>query len=175
MIEQLKWFDRSHNFDFPIELYPCLIERLRGTAGRLEELLRSHPSRFLTVRLNGAWSMQEHAGHLYDLDELHNGRLDDFIAGAATLRGWDVTNKKTVHARYNVNSLDTILRNFRSTRHHFVYRLENIDNALLSRIAQHPRLQLPMRLVDMVYFVAEHDDHHLARISAIARTLQQRS
>jgi hypothetical protein len=28
----------------------------------------------------------------------------------------------------------------------------------------HPRLKQPMRLVDHLYFVAEHDDYHLARI-----------
>jgi hypothetical protein len=28
----------------------------------------------------------------------------------------------------------------------------------------HPRLKQPMRLVDHLYFVAEHDDHHLATI-----------
>jgi hypothetical protein len=28
----------------------------------------------------------------------------------------------------------------------------------------HPRLKQPMRLVDHLYFVVEHDDHHVARI-----------
>jgi hypothetical protein len=28
-----------------------------------------------------------------------------------------------------------------------------------------------MRLIDMAYFVAEHDDHHLASIRTIARRL----
>jgi hypothetical protein len=28
----------------------------------------------------------------------------------------------------------------------------------------HPRLKTPMRLIDHLYFVAEHDDHHHARI-----------
>jgi hypothetical protein len=28
---------------------------------------------------------------------------------------------------------------------------------------------LPMRLVDMVFFQAEHDDYHLARISELMR------
>jgi hypothetical protein len=28
-----------------------------------------------------------------------------------------------------------------------------------------------MRLVDMAFFVAEHDDHHLARMTALARVL----
>jgi hypothetical protein len=40
----------------------------------------------------------------------------------------------------------------------------------LSASAVHPRLQQPMRLVDMLYFVAEHDDHHLARMTALARS-----
>jgi hypothetical protein len=33
-----------------------------------------------------------------------------------------------------------------------------------ARTAWHGRLQEPMRLVDHVFFFAEHDDHHLARI-----------
>jgi hypothetical protein len=33
----------------------------------------------------------------------------------------------------------------------------------------HPRLQQPMRVVDMAFFVAEHDDHHLARMTQLAR------
>jgi hypothetical protein len=31
-------------------------------------------------------------------------------------------------------------------------------------LARHPRLGTPMRLIDLAYFVAEHDDHHLARL-----------
>jgi hypothetical protein len=32
------------------------------------------------------------------------------------------------------------------------------------RTMLHPRLKQTMRLVDHLYFVAEHDDHHLAHI-----------
>ncbi|MBC8367786.1 hypothetical protein H8E52_10280 [bacterium] len=35
--------------------------------------------------------------------------------------------------------------------------------------ALHPRLKTPMRACDMLYFMAEHDDHHLARISEIIK------
>jgi len=38
-----------------------------------------------------------------------------------------------------------------------------------ARVAIHPRLNIPMRLVDMLYFQAEHDDYHLARISELVR------
>jgi hypothetical protein len=34
----------------------------------------------------------------------------------------------------------------------------------VSKAILHPRLKQPMRLVDHLYFAAEHDDHHLARI-----------
>jgi hypothetical protein len=33
----------------------------------------------------------------------------------------------------------------------------------------HPRLNQPMRVVDLLFFVAEHDDYHLARISELIR------
>jgi hypothetical protein len=45
-----------------------------------------------------------------------------------------------------------------------VQRVETIDPALFARSMLHPRLQQPMRLVDHLYFAAEHDDHHLACI-----------
>ena len=32
----------------------------------------------------------------------------------------------------------------------------------------HPRLGTPMRLIDLAFFVAEHDDHHLAQITHLA-------
>ncbi len=39
----------------------------------------------------------------------------------------------------------------------------------LGKTALHPRLKTPMRLIDSLYFVAEHDDHHLAIISNLLR------
>jgi hypothetical protein len=44
------------------------------------------------------------------------------------------------------------------------------DSNTLGLLSVHPRLQQPMRLVDSLYFVAEHDDHHIARISGLLRT-----
>ncbi len=36
MTQVAKWFDRKFEFNFPVELYPSLIMRLRGTPARLE-------------------------------------------------------------------------------------------------------------------------------------------
>jgi len=39
----------------------------------------------------------------------------------------------------------------------------------MERTALHPRLQQPMRVLDMAFFTAEHDDHHLARMTELSR------
>ena len=61
------WFDRKFEFTFPIEHFPNLLARLRGTPARLEETMRSHPHDTLIAKPEGKWSAQEHAGHLLDL------------------------------------------------------------------------------------------------------------
>ena len=38
--------------------------------------------------------------------------------------------------------------------------------------ARHPRLKKEMRVLDLAFFIAEHDDHHLARISELIRRFQ---
>ena len=38
------------------------------------------------------------------------------------------------------------------------------------KTALDPRLKKPMRTMDLFLFVAEHDDHHLARITKIKTT-----
>jgi hypothetical protein len=48
-------------------------------------------------------------------------------------------------------------------------RLGALAPEAFARTAYHPRLDQPVRLVDMLFFQAEHDDHHLARISDLER------
>ncbi len=165
----LRWFDRTFDFSFPVEMFPSILERVRGTPARLEEKLRPQDVATLTRRRGESWSIQEHAGHLLDLDELHIGRLDDYETGASALRPADLDNRRTREANHNARPLEEILRAFRAERRRFVERLESWDVAKLARSALHPRLKQPMRVVDMAYFVAEHDDHHLARMTELAR------
>lgn len=169
MIPQTNWVERKFNFDFPLGYFSCILERVRGTPARLEELVGSLPGETLTKRVNNGWSIQEHAGHLYDLDELHEKRLEDFLAGAKTLRPADMENQKTYDANYNAHSIHNILKMFREARQKFATRLENMDERQLALDAVHPRLNRQMRVVDMAFFVAEHDDHHLAKISGLIK------
>ncbi|HYX25397.1 MAG TPA: DinB family protein [Thermoanaerobaculia bacterium] len=165
----LRWTDRHFTFNVPEELFAVVVERLRGLPARVEEKVRSLSPEVLTRRDGDAWSIQEHAGHLLDLDELHAGRLDDFLAGAPVLRAADVTNRKTTEAGYNQRPIAGLLRDLRRERERFVARLDAWDPALVSLTSLHPRLQQPMRVIDMAVFIAEHDDHHLARMTELAR------
>ena len=164
-----RWVERSFRFDVSVELFPTVLERVRGTPARIEEKVRQLPRELLTRRDGDKWSIQEHIGHLLDLDALHLGRLDDYLAGAEVLRPADITNRATTEANYNQRDTVTVTRDFRDARRHFVGRLEAWDPARLEQSAIHPRLKQPMRLLDMVYFVAEHDDHHLARMTELVR------
>ncbi len=68
------------------------------------------------------------------------------------------------YPKHNRRAIGEILAEFRSARSRLMSRVEKIDPANFSRTLLHPRLKTPMRLVDHLYFVAEHDDHHLAHI-----------
>ena len=111
--------------------------------------------------------MQEHAGHLRDLGALDAARLDDFTAGRETLTAADMTNRRTTEAHHNEQRIDDILAGFEQERGALVRRLDQLDGAFVARAALHPRLGLPMRVVDWAFFVAEHDDHHLTVITSM--------
>jgi uncharacterized damage-inducible protein DinB len=158
------WFERKFEFSFPVELHPNLCARLRGTPARLEEALRGHSPKILVRKAEEKWSAQEHAGHLLDLEPLWLARVGDYVAGSAQLTVTDLKNRKTDEANYNARPLEQILSEFRSARAGLLKQVDKLDASLFARTIPHPRLKTPMRLVDHLYFVAEHDDHHLARI-----------
>jgi hypothetical protein len=169
MIERTEWIKRQFKFGLPIGMYANVVERLRGTPPRLEDLTRSLPHEVLTHRDGDKWSIQEHAGHLLDLEVLGMDRLDDFEAGRDELVAADMTNRKTHEADHNGNTIEAILAAFRKERTEFVRRLDSYDEAFVQRTALHPRLNEKIRVIDLAFFIAEHDDHHLARISEMKR------
>lgn len=169
MTARIKWTDRKFDFSFPAELFPEMIERLRGTPVRLEERVGSLLADVVLQRDGERWSMQENAGHLLDLESLVRQRLDEYLSNATALHAADMTNRKTYEAHHNDVTIASILDAFRDQRLQLVARLDALAPETFARAAHHPRLNVPMRLVDMIYFQAEHDDFHLARISELRR------
>lgn len=158
------WFERKFEFSFPVDLHPNLLARLRGTPARLDEALRGRAHEILIRKPAEKWSAQEHTGHMLDLEPLWLARVGDYMAASGELTPTDLKNRKTDEANHNARPLEEILTGFREARSKLVQRVDGLDASLFARAIPHPRLKTPMRLVDHLYFVAEHDDHHLAKI-----------
>ncbi|MDT7540925.1 MAG: hypothetical protein QOE33_829 [Acidobacteriota bacterium] len=169
MVNRMIWFERKFEFGLPVWMLPNVIERLRGTPARVDELTRGLAADVLARRDGERWSIQEHAGHLVDLGWLDMARVEDFRAGRDALTAADVENRKTHEARHNARNFAELLSQFRRERGEFVRRLEAFDDETAERIALHPRIKQPMRVVDFAFFVAEHDDHHVAAITGLIR------
>ena len=161
------WFDRRFP---PIEdngLLPGITERLEGTAPRLRSLLvgveRASP-------VDAGWSVAQEVGHLIDLEPLWLQRADDIMRGQPVLTVADLSNRATHDGDHDQWPVAQLLERFERARRAFVSTLRQVNDGDLERSAQHPRLGTPMRLIDLAYFVAEHDDHHLARLRELTTT-----
>jgi uncharacterized damage-inducible protein DinB len=163
------WVSRTFDFRNALTLAPQTLERLRGTPARLEDRLKALPPRILTARFGEKWSIQEHAGHLLLTEGLFLGRLDEYDAGLQELRPAEMTNRRVGEADLNSRPLEEILAGFRRERGTLGGRLEGLPQEGLERSAWHGRLGVQMRVCDMMLFMAEHDDHHMARITETLR------
>lgn len=172
MISHMAWFDREFALGLPDWMLPNVVERLRGTPARVENLLRDVPREWLTRRDGEGWSMQEQVGHLLDLGRLDLARVEDYAAGRVVLTAADLQNRRTHEANHNARGLGELLADFRAERVRFVGLLEEFDAESVARSALHPRLNKQMRVVDFAFFVAEHDDHHLAAIRGLVRKFE---
>ena len=167
MIQRIPWLQRHFFLEHPVGELAYIIERLRGTPSRLKALIADIPKDHLIWRYGDEWSIQENIGHLLDVETLWHGRLDDFEQQKQVLRPADLENRRTFEANYNTRSLLELQVAFDESRAWLVERLESVDETVGSRISQHPRLDRPMKIVDLMFFAAEHDDHHMACITEL--------
>ena len=167
---QEQWTARRFVFDLPVERIDIVVSRLRGTAQRIAAAAHGLPDDVLRRRAGQAWSVQEHVGHLHDLEALHLRRLDELAAGAATLSAADMQNRATWDAGHNDRPFAEVFAAFVASRNELLERLARLDAVGLARHGLHPRLQQAMRAIDVAFFSAEHDDHHVARIEALVRS-----
>ncbi len=164
------WTERKFNFDFPVTKWPDLLERVRGTPARIEERVRGLSPDILTKRRDGAgWSMQENIGHLVDLGYLPMRRIEQILADETILVAADISNRKTNEADHNARDIRDLLAEFRTDRAELVARFEGLSESDWEKSGIHPRLKQPIRIVDIAYFDAEHDDYHLGRIGELIR------
>ncbi|AUP78195.1 DinB family protein [Flavivirga eckloniae] len=171
-MEQTKWLDRKFRFPFEQNIFPSILERLEGTSIRLNYKVSQIAKEHLTLKFEGKWSIQENIGHLIDLEPLWLGRLEDILNDAEIMRRTaDLENHKTDLASYNEKKIKKLLTDFLSLRQKTLYSLIKLNETEIYKHALHPRLRIPMRVMDLFLFVAEHDDHHMARISQLNKLI----
>jgi uncharacterized damage-inducible protein DinB len=163
----VKWFDRQFDFAGSATGFSDVLDRLRSAPDRVAGAVSGLPHDALVARVDGAWSVNENVGHLLDLEPLWAGRLEDIVNGERVLREADLTNRKTHEANHNGVPIGGLVEGFRAAREAVVQRLATLAADEFAKSSLHPRLDTPMRLVDLFFFVAEHDDHHLERIEEI--------
>jgi uncharacterized damage-inducible protein DinB len=171
MSEVPLWVERSFEGEPALAMHPNVRARLAYVAGRVLEATRDLPREVLTQRVDDKWSIQEHAGHLLDLEGLFGARIGEYLAGVDTLAAADMSNAKTEKARHNDAELAAIVAGLRAARGETMALVDGLGEADFERVAVHPRLGKPMRLFDFLLFVAEHDDHHVAKMRELRSRL----
>lgn len=169
-MQQIKWFERTFQPNPTQNILPATLERLAGTPLRLiDKVSRIEEDVLIAKPADGSWSIQENVGHLLDLEILWHERLEDILNGKKYLREYDLNNGPTEQANHNTTDLEDLLVNFTIYRRQLLDGLAGLPEADLFKTALHPRLQQPLSIQALALFIADHDDHHLARITQLTR------
>ncbi len=171
-MDRQKWIDKKFQFDLSQDSYNIILNKLKKNPEIIFKLVSNLPEGILINGEGNHWSIKENVGHLIDLEDLHDGRIDDFIVGKEILRSADLNNKKTDEANHNAKNINDLLNQLKNVRESFVKRMQELDAPVLSKSSKHPRLNQQMRPIDMAQFVLEHDEHHIQTIKELISNLQ---
>lgn len=162
-MQQTPWFDRSFPPIPDNGLFAPILERLEGTPARLYRKV-SGVVADLAQPQGGKWSIKKEIGHLLDLEPLWYERILQIIGGQQNLKAADLSNTQTHQADHDQKEATALIKAFEAERAKMVALLRTTTAEDLEKFALHPRLGTRMHLIDLAFFVAEHDDHHLAHI-----------
>lgn len=169
MMDNPKWFEREFDLHFGPDRYVSIYERLKGAPEKLGRLLDDLPEEVLLLKPGGKWSIKEHTGHLSVLEPLWRIRFQDIREGRPVLTVADLNNTATSEAGFNSYPVAALVEQFAAERNATLSLLNGIDVMDEDHTSLHPRLRQPMRIIDLAYFVAEHDEHHMAAILDMSR------
>ncbi len=162
-----KWFHRKFNFDFSIDRYAFITDRLRQAPDKINAIVADLGEEILIGKPDGKWSIKEHTGHLSLLERSWRIRFQDIREMKPLLSPVDLDNTATSKAGFNKYTISSLLEEFVRERTLTLTLLNDSDIRDESRTSLHPRLLQQMRMIDLAWFVAEHDDHHISVIREI--------
>ncbi|NGM65134.1 GNAT family N-acetyltransferase [Sphingobacterium sp. SGR-19] len=167
----IKWFDKTFDFNFDAEQFSDLLECLEENSSRVPELINGIPDLQLNTKRIGKWSIKEHIGHLLILEPLWQRRFSEIKENKIGMSPADLNNRATDEAVFNQYGIEKIITDFQQQRKHTIRLLKSFSKEDLHNSLYHPRLNQPMRIVDLMYFVGEHDEHHCNVILKIRNDL----
>jgi uncharacterized damage-inducible protein DinB len=142
-----------------------VLERLVGTPARLYGKISRFDSMDLIVSNGPKSSIKTEVGHLIDLEPLWVEQIDQIVAASPEITVADMTNKKANMGRRDIRRIYDLLFRFKLAREQTVLKFRSLEDEDLHKFSIHPGLKNPVRIIDLAYFIAEHDDHHLSQIT----------
>src|SRR6478735_8439552 len=140
----LPWFERNLKFGYAPEMLPYFLERLQGTVIRLEQKVRGIDDKILSKKLEGKWSIKENIGHLAEVDEIANKRIDEMTSGAQVMSPAVFEPKD-----YNPWPIEKVLDFFKMNRLNNIKKYKTLSEEQLKKSSLHPRLKTQMTPVDL--------------------------
>jgi uncharacterized damage-inducible protein DinB len=171
-MENPKWFERSFDLNFDVAQFHSIYGRLKEAPDKLRQAAAGLSEKHLVAKPGGKWSVKEQAAHLALMEPLWRTRFMDIKQRKPVLTVADLNNRATTDGGFNVRPIEELLQRFSAERAQTLLFLDGIDTGDKESTSLHPRLKQPMRIVDLAYFVAEHDDHHLAILHAMRAIVQ---
>lgn len=168
-MEKLDWFQRKFNSGSPTGMLPFYLERLDGTLSRIQKKVAEIPDDLLTHKLDGKWSVKENIAHLAEVDEIGFKRIDEIKQGISPMSPAVIQPSRN----YNVWPIKDVVDYFDNNRRKNLHKYRDLADEDLLKSSLHPRLKIQMTPVDLACFEADHDDHHLVRITEIISTLSK--
>lgn len=165
-----KWFDRKFDFSFEVDEYSKIYQRLQQAPAALAGILFNLPDNTLSHQPDGKWSVKEHTGHLSVLEPLWRARIHDILEIKPVLTPTDLNNTATSEAGFNSFTITELQQKFEEERRQTLSLLDSININDHKHTSLHPRMQQPMRIIDIMYFTAEHDDHHMGVVREIIKS-----
>jgi hypothetical protein len=99
----------------------------------------------------------------WEVDEVALNRIEEMLKGISPLTPAVFEPRQD----YNSQSVTLVLNFFTNNRKRYLDRYRVLSEEDCTKSSLHPRLKTMMNPVDLAFFDAEHDDHHLVKISEI--------
>ncbi len=169
------WSKRRFTFGQPHWMLADYVERLRGLAPRVTALVDGVSDDVAHRRHEGTWSIAQNIGHLADVEDLWQQRLEDLGRHRDIYTPADPSRFQQAAERHQARPLVEIIRELDHKRSQLVAAMIAAPRELQMASVFHERLQCRMRLIDCAQFYAEHDDHHLLRVRTLLGIFREES